>query len=272
MWKVSILTEIAASHAEAGRKDQAHKTLRLALDAARGAPNDALWTYSSSFVERMLDPSLPVLQTSAHAHARIGDVEVAMKTVAGMSQSTMGTFTRDQSVKQIVTTLLEKSDIAGARRTVELIPDSGSFTVSKADVVEQIAKRQAEQGDAAGQRLRGRFNCGSPGQSSHARRGLADGVVQRCTVQGFRSLPLRLQAQPRRSDQAGRLTWVPSIRSPPRPVLHTRARSRLGNRHRKSVRPRGWPGLFSVERFVERCPTHPRLTASSRPPRRSACL
>ena len=118
----------------------------------------------------MLDPSLPVLQTSAHAHARIGDVEGAMKTVAGMSQSTMGTFTRDQSVKQIVTTLLEKSDIAGARRTVELIPDSGSFTVSKADVVEQIAKRQAEQGDAAGAHCVGGSTAGPRDKAPRAAR------------------------------------------------------------------------------------------------------
>ena len=133
-----------------------------------------------------MDPSLPVLQTLAHAQARIGDVEGAVKTVAGMSQSTMGKFARDQSVKQIVTTLLEKSDISGARRIVELIPDSGSFTDSKADVVEQIAKRQAEQGDAAGA-LAWAAQLRRPGTKLHALRGMADGVVQRCTVPSSKS-------------------------------------------------------------------------------------
>ena len=185
-WKVSILTEIAASHAEAGRKDEAHKTLRLALDASRGAPNDALWASSSSPLEEMIDPSLPVLETLAHAQARIGDVEAAMKTIAGMNQSTMGIYSRVQCVKQIVTTLLEQSDFAGARRTVELIPDSGSLTDSKADVVEQIAKRQAEQGDAAGA-LAWAVQLRIPRTKLHALRGMADGVVQRCTVQSSKS-------------------------------------------------------------------------------------
>ena len=61
-WKVSILTEIAASHAEAGRKDEAQKTLRLALDASRGAPNDALWSSMWKPTSGLLDPWLPVLR------------------------------------------------------------------------------------------------------------------------------------------------------------------------------------------------------------------
>jgi hypothetical protein len=46
-WKVYILAEIAVSHAEAGRRDDARKTIRLAFDASRRAPNDALWTTAS---------------------------------------------------------------------------------------------------------------------------------------------------------------------------------------------------------------------------------
>ncbi len=179
-WKVSILTEIAASHAEAGRKDQAQKTLRLALDASRGAQNDALWTRSPSPVE--MDPSLPILNTLAHAQARIGDIDAALNTVAGMNQSTMGKFTRNQCVNQIATTLLAKGDIAGARRAIEAIPDSDPLMSSKAEIVERIAKRQAEQGDATGA-LAWAGQQQLPDTKLHALRGMADGVVERITKQ-----------------------------------------------------------------------------------------
>src|SRR5262249_2138347 len=41
--KVSILTEIAASHAKAGRAAEAKKVFLLAVDASRGATNDSIW-------------------------------------------------------------------------------------------------------------------------------------------------------------------------------------------------------------------------------------
>src|SRR5262249_24435671 len=120
-WKVSILTEIAASHAQAGRQAEAKKALGLALDASRGAPNDALWTLNSGFAERMGDPSLPVLESLAHAHARIGDLEAAIKTINGMSKSGFGKFTRRRAIDQIVDVQLEKGDVGGARRAADLI-------------------------------------------------------------------------------------------------------------------------------------------------------
>ncbi len=47
-WKVHILSEIAIGHAEAGRAEDARKSIRLAFEAAHRAPNDMLWTLSSN--------------------------------------------------------------------------------------------------------------------------------------------------------------------------------------------------------------------------------
>ncbi len=176
-WKVSILTEIAANHAQAGRADEAKKTLRLAVDASRGAPNDALWVSASHLGDAMFDPSLPILQTLAHAHARIGDLEAALKTVSEMGQSGFGRFSRGQAIDQIVATQLEKGDVAGARRAADLIADADSYLGSKANLLEKIAQRQAANGDAAGV-LAWAVRERLPKAKLQSLRGMADGVAE----------------------------------------------------------------------------------------------
>jgi tetratricopeptide (TPR) repeat protein len=47
-WKVAILSEIAAAHADAHRQEDARKTVRLATEAARGTPDDTLWEFIPS--------------------------------------------------------------------------------------------------------------------------------------------------------------------------------------------------------------------------------
>jgi tetratricopeptide (TPR) repeat protein len=176
-WKVSILTEIAANHAQAGRAEEAKKTLRLAVEASRGAPNDALWTSASHGGDSMFDPSLPILQTLAHAQARIGDLDAALKTVGEMGQSGFGRFSRGQTIEQIVTTQLEKGDVAGARRAADAIADAESFLGSKADLLEKIAKQQAAKGDAAGV-LAWAARERLPKSKLQSLRGMADGIAE----------------------------------------------------------------------------------------------
>jgi tetratricopeptide (TPR) repeat protein len=181
-WKVSILSEIAANHAQAGRQAEAKKALALALDASRGAPNDALWTLASGLADRMGDPSLPVLESIAHAQARIGELDAAIKTINGMSQSGFGKFTRGRAIDQVVDTQLEKGDIAGARRAADLIGELDSFMGSKADLLEKIAKQQAKNGDAPGV-LAWAADQKVPNSRLRALRGMADGIVQRIDSQ-----------------------------------------------------------------------------------------
>ena len=132
----------------------------------------------------MGDPSLPVLESIAHAQARIGDLDAAIKTVNGMSQSGFGKFTRGRTIDQIVDTQLEKGDIAGARRAADLIGDLDSFMGSKPDLLEKIARHQAKNGDPAGvvawaadQKL--------PNSKLRALRGMADGIVERIDSQNL---------------------------------------------------------------------------------------
>jgi hypothetical protein len=186
--KVSILTEIAAAHADAGRPDEARKILLLAKNAARAAPNDALWAFTESPAEtrtmfnQSIDPSVSVLGTLAWAEARIGDLDAAIKSLTGLSQSASGQFARNQAIQQIVATRLEKGDAAGARRAVELLSDAEVFTTEKPDLLEKIAKRQAEQGDAGGVLAwTGEQKLGKA--KLQALRGMADGIVERLAAQ-----------------------------------------------------------------------------------------
>ncbi len=182
-WKVSILSEIAATQSQAGRKQDAKKTMLLAVDASRGATNDALWSLASSrgVFDRTFDPSLQVQQTLAEAQARIGELDAALKIVAEMGQSSFGKFARNQAVQEIVTVSLEKGDVASARRATEMIGDSDFFNDSKTDLLEKIAKRQSEQGDAAGV-LAWATNQQLPKSKLQALRGMADGIAERATA------------------------------------------------------------------------------------------
>jgi hypothetical protein len=117
-----------------------------------------------------------VLQPLAYAHARIGDLDGALKTLAAMNAPGLGKFARKTAIEQIVETLLERGDLAGARRTVDVIPDAESMLHSKEDLLEKIAKRQAEMGDAAGA-VAWAGQMPAPGAKLQALRGMADGVV-----------------------------------------------------------------------------------------------
>jgi tetratricopeptide (TPR) repeat protein len=187
-WKVSILSEIAVAHAEAGRRDESKKTLQLAREAARGAANDTLWHFISSPAQSRnlfgdaVDPSLAVLQALASAEARIGDLDAALKTVAEMGDSAFGKFSRKQAIDQIVTTRLDKADFAGGRRAADLLSDADSFMSSKPDLLEQIARRQARHGDAAGV-LAWAGDQKLPKVKLQVLRGMANGIVERLAAE-----------------------------------------------------------------------------------------
>jgi hypothetical protein len=184
-WKVHILAEIAVGHAEAGRQDDARKTIRMAFDASRRAPNDALWTglttgIPADFAQRA-DPMGPVLQTLANAQARIGDLDGAQKSLAEISSSGFGDQTRTQAIEQIVGTRLEAGDVAGARRVAELLPDDENpYVTNKSSLLERIAKLQAKKGDAA-DALDWAARQKTPGSRLYLLRGLAEGIVERIT-------------------------------------------------------------------------------------------
>ena len=183
VWKVHILSEIALAHAEAGRLEDARKSIRLAFEAGRRAPNDMLWSLSSNsgapqFAQSM-DPMLPVLQTLAQTQARIGELDAALKTLADMSGSGFGKFARNNTIEQIVAARLDAGDVPGARRAVDVIPDSDAmFASEKAKLLERIAKKQAETGDPSSV-LEWVGHQQVPDTKLKMLRGLADGIAQR---------------------------------------------------------------------------------------------
>ncbi len=151
--KVDILTEIAVAHSQSGRRDDALKQIRRAVEAARDAPNDAIWRTSSQpgpLYDRAFDPMAPVLQTIAQAQARIGDLDGALQTVSRISSSGFGKFARKETIEQIVSTRLDAGDVPGALRAAAVIPDSDTmFLDEKASLLERIAKHQSEKSDPA---------------------------------------------------------------------------------------------------------------------------
>jgi tetratricopeptide (TPR) repeat protein len=181
--KVQILTDLAVVQGQKQQPDKARATIRRALDSAARSPNDAVWmlTKQSGRFSGMLqgvDPMVPLLQLIAQAQAKIGDVDGALKTVAGMNQSTFANFTKNHTIDDIVSTSLAADDIAAALRAVELIQDSMSFLDEKADKLERIAKRQAEHGDPYGV-LDWSAKQRTPRAKLQSLRGLADGIAQR---------------------------------------------------------------------------------------------
>jgi anaerobic C4-dicarboxylate transporter len=96
-WKVSILSEIAAAHAEAHQSDDARQTLRLAMAAAAGAPDDALWaTIVPACVHMIIipmDPSLSVKQALAHAQAAAYQLRKFVRRHKALVGGVLGVFT-----------------------------------------------------------------------------------------------------------------------------------------------------------------------------------
>ena len=185
--KIKVLGEVAAAHAREGRHEDARKSIRRALDAARHVPGDTLWNNSVLYfqaapIAQGLDPMLPALQLLAPAQARADDLEGALKSVAEMGTSPGSRYNRNSTIGQIVAAQLASStigqivaarlavgDIAGARKAIEAIPDANAITTfipaepdsdrndtipdqltgGRPPLLERVARQQAEQGDPA---------------------------------------------------------------------------------------------------------------------------
>jgi hypothetical protein len=182
--KVAILAEIAVGQAEAGRLDDARKTIRMAFDASRRATNDHLWMFASmaSSVRSAtdgVDPMFSVLQVLATAQSRIGDLDESIKTLASISSSGMGKYYRNQGIVQACGSRLEVGDVSGARRIAELHPDDENpYVTEKSSLFERVARLQAEKGDPAGV-LEWAEKQKAPGSRLHILGGLAEGIAQR---------------------------------------------------------------------------------------------
>ncbi len=96
-----------------------------------------------------------------------------------MSGSGFGKFARNNTIEQIVTTRLDAGDVPGARRAVDVIPDSDAmFASEKAKLLERIAKKQAGSGDPSSVlEWVGQQNV--PDTKLKMLRGLADGIAER---------------------------------------------------------------------------------------------
>jgi tetratricopeptide (TPR) repeat protein len=151
-WRIHILSEIAAIHAEAGRKDLAQKMILRALSDARRAPNVAIWArtdHQAGAIAALLeiDPMFPSLYTIAIAQARIGDFDAALKTVTDMGESNAVSWNRATTLQQIAEARLEAGDFPGALKAAGLISEPDPFNEPKSELLERIAKRQSAQSD-----------------------------------------------------------------------------------------------------------------------------
>src|SRR5262249_25585061 len=125
------------------------------------------------------DPTQWIKQKLAETQARIGDLDAALKTVSEIGSDGFGKFTRKSTVEQIIAARLEAGDVTGARRTADLIPDSDlMFQDDKTNLLEQIARYQAEHGDAAAT-LEWATKQSSPKGKLQLVRALADGIAAR---------------------------------------------------------------------------------------------
>ncbi len=197
--KVPIFAKIAVAYARDGRREDAQKMIRRGFDAAARSPNDTLWRLSSQAdadgFGRDLDPMYPVNHVLAKAQAEIGDLDGAFKTVGDMNTSAFASFSRYQTIDQIVSGRLDAGDVAGALRAVDLIPRSDTmFQDEKAGLLERVARYQAEKGNAAAI-LDWVGKQPTPRGKLQLLRGLADGIAARSASKAKESKPAQPTVQ-----------------------------------------------------------------------------
>jgi hypothetical protein len=138
-------------------------------------------------MSQAMDPMLPVMETLARTQARIGDLDASLKTIAEMGGSSFAKFARNNAIEQIVPARLEAGDVPGARRVADAIPDLDAVFLSpKPNLLEQIAKRQAQQGGPSTV-LEWVDQQKIPDTKLKMLRGLADGIAQRAIANESRT-------------------------------------------------------------------------------------
>lgn len=185
--KVQILTDLAITQAKNNRLDDARASIRDALAASTQATSDSLWMLvnrsqaEANMMALSFDPVVLAHQTVVQAQARIGDLDPALKLIADWARLPNGKFLLENTIEQVVTARLDSGDVAGALRTIELVPEpEGMYADEKAKMLESIAKHQAEHGDPA-VILAWTAKQTTPGAKLQILRGLADGIAARFT-------------------------------------------------------------------------------------------
>jgi tetratricopeptide (TPR) repeat protein len=197
--RVGILVDVAVAYSKLGRHDDARQVLQRASKDADDAPRDALWraAIQSNAIGEGFDPMAPVLQTIAYGQARTGDLDGALKTVARISSSGFGIFTRRDAAEQIVSARLDAGDVPGAQKAAELIPDSEAMSLDeKAALLERIAKYQSQKSDP-GVALDWARKQRVPNAKLRILRGLADGIAERCAAESQPAKPANPADKPK---------------------------------------------------------------------------
>jgi RNA polymerase sigma factor (sigma-70 family) len=121
--RVPVLVRIALAQAKAGDRDGARQTLRQARDGA-DAVKDDLKTMA--------------FRETAEAYARLGDLDAAIRTAAGLAQE----FAREQILFLVAAQQASDGDLPGARKVM-----AAMTTDQKDGALEAIAGAQAKAGD-----------------------------------------------------------------------------------------------------------------------------
>jgi RNA polymerase sigma factor (sigma-70 family) len=121
--RVPVLVRVALAQARAGDRDGARKTLQLARDAADAVKDDRV---TMAFRE------------IAEAYARLGDLEAALRTAAGLDQE----VAREQVLFLVASQQASAGDLPGARKVL-----AAMTTDQKDSALAAIARAQARAGD-----------------------------------------------------------------------------------------------------------------------------
>jgi hypothetical protein len=199
--KVPIFAKVAVAYARDDRREDARKMIRRGFEAAGRSPNDTLWRLQSQNdadgFGRDLDPMYPAVQVLAKAQAEIGDLDDALKTVGEMNTSQFAGISRYNTIEEIASARLEAGDRAGALRAVDLIlPSDRMFQDEKANLLERIARQQAEKDNPAAI-LDWAGKQATPAGKLQLLRGLADGIAARCAAKAKEARPAEPAAQPK---------------------------------------------------------------------------
>ena len=165
--RVDGLTAVAMVQAGNGARDDARKTIELALTAVNGIANEQLWSNLRftfrRFNNRVSSPfqrsaAFPVLKNSALkaiaiALAQSGDLPCALETAKSIP--TAEEFGgRSESVAAFSAIALQQAkngDVAGALKTIDTIEDVNAFFADeKLAALKQIAREQTKAGDSRG--------------------------------------------------------------------------------------------------------------------------
>lgn len=184
--KVDLLIAIADAQAARKHDAEARTAIRRAIEASRRVPNDEIWEHDDNMTKGQLQF---INQNLAKAQARIGDLDSALRTIGAFDDSMSAIFGRKFAIEEIVRLRLAANDIAGARRTLDLLPPRFTmFLDDRANIQERIAREQARQSSPLAVLELARKEP-TPRDKLQVLRGMADGIVDRLTPKDAQKSP-----------------------------------------------------------------------------------